>query len=146
MNEVSWKRRRPQWYFLGALYSCTSCCPTGYQLHGAAWHRQHKGRVDVWEATYHLGTAANLPIQPLNYIIGADSSPVLTGKIAVSQRFLNAIFHLLCGFLSFMKRSFSTTALAFSRAAFLLSCSWISLSILAISFTLERGVTENTLR
>ena len=36
--------------------------------------------------------------------------------------------------------------LAFSRAAFLLSWAWIALSILATSFTLERGVTENTLR
>ena len=42
--------------------------------------------------------------------------------------------------------SSSTTALAFSRAAFLLSWAWIALSILATSFTLERGVTENTLR
>ena len=38
------------------------------------------------------------------------------------------------------------SALAFSRAAFLLSWAWIALSILATSFTLERGVTENTLR
>jgi hypothetical protein len=45
-----------------------------------------------------------------------------------------------------MEQSPSTTALAFSRAAFLLSWAWIALSILAASFTLERGVTENTLR
>lgn len=47
---------------------------------------------------------------------------------------------------SFMERNSSTTALAFSRAAFLLSWAWIALSILATSFTLERGVTENTFR
>ena len=44
-----------------------------------------------------------------------------------------------------MERSSSITAVAFSRAAFLLSWAWIALSILATSFTLERGVTENTL-
>ena len=33
-----------------------------------------------------------------------------------------------------------------TRDAFLLSWAWIALSILATNFTLERGVTEKTLR
>ena len=77
---------------------------------------QHQGRVTIREATYHTGAAADLPVQPLNDIVGADASPVFTGEIAVGQSLLNAIFYLLC------------------------------LSILATIFTLERGVTENTLR
>ena len=33
----------------------------------------------------------------LNDIIGTDAGPVFAGKIAVSQRFLNAVLHLLGG-------------------------------------------------
>ena len=44
---------------------------------------QHEGRVAVREAAYHTGAAANLLVQPFNDIVGADASPVLTGKIAV---------------------------------------------------------------
>lgn len=82
---------------------------------------QYEGRVAVWETTHHTGATANLPIQPFNDIVGADSGPVLAGKIAVGQRFLNTILHLLTASFSFMERSSSITALAFSQAAFLLS-------------------------
>ena len=44
---------------------------------------QHKGRVTIREAAHHTGAAADLPVQSLNHIIGADASPVLAGKIAV---------------------------------------------------------------
>ena len=56
-----------------------------------------------------------------------------------SSAFLAASFR-------FIACSSSTTAPAFSRAAFLLSWAWMALSIFATSFTLEGGVTENTLR
>ena len=82
---------------------------------------QHEGRVAIRETAHHTGTAADLPVQPLNYIVGSDASPVFAGEITVGQRFLNAILHLLGGLFSFMECSSSTTALAFSRAAFLLS-------------------------
>ena len=42
--------------------------------------------------------------------------------------------------------SSSATILAFSRAAFLLSCAWIALSIWATVFILDFGTTLNTLR
>ena len=118
---------------------------------------QHQSRVSVREATHYTGAASDLSIQPLNHIVGADAGPVLAGEITVSQSLLNAILHLLGSFFqlhgahlaasfSFMERNSSTTTLTFSRAAFLLSWAWIALSILATSFTLERGVTEKTLR
>lgn len=50
---------------------------------------QHKGSVVVRETTYHTGTATDLPVQLFNDIVGTDKSPVLTGKIAVSQCLLN---------------------------------------------------------
>ena len=70
--------------------------------------------------------AADLPVQPFNDVIGTDASPMFTGEIAVSQRFLNAILTFLAASFSFMERSCSTTALAFSRAALLLSWAWIA--------------------
>ena len=56
---------------------------------------QHQSRVAVREAANYTGAAADLPVQPLNDIVSTDTSPVLAGKIAVSQCFLNAILHLL---------------------------------------------------
>ena len=35
------------------------------------------------------------PVESFNNVVGTDTGPVFTGKIAVSQRFLNAIFYLL---------------------------------------------------
>ena len=57
---------------------------------------QHQRRVAIRKTTHHTGAAAELPVQPLNDIIGADASPVLAGKIAVGQGFLNPILHLDC--------------------------------------------------
>ena len=47
---------------------------------------QHQSRVAVREGPHHTGAAADLPVQPLNHIIGANPRPVLIGKIAVGQR------------------------------------------------------------
>ena len=44
---------------------------------------QHEGGVAVRETAHYPSTAANLPVQPFNDIVGADTSPVLAGKIAV---------------------------------------------------------------
>src|SRR5699024_5658224 len=56
---------------------------------------QHEGGVAVRETAHYTSAAADLPVQPFNDVIGTDASPVFAGKIAVSQRFLNAILHLL---------------------------------------------------
>jgi len=56
---------------------------------------QHESRVANREI-HHTG-AADLPVEPFNGVIGTDAGPMLTGKIAVSQRFLNAIFYFLSG-------------------------------------------------
>ena len=83
---------------------------------------QHKGSVAVRETAHHTGAAADLPVQSLNHIIGADTGPVLTGKITVGKSLFYPILYLLGGAsFSFMERSSSTTALAFSLAALLLS-------------------------
>ena len=38
---------------------------------------------------------ADLTIQLLNHVVGMDASPMLAGKIAVDQSFLNAVLDLL---------------------------------------------------
>ncbi len=81
---------------------------------------QHESRVAVREAAHHTGSAADLSVQSLNDIVGADTSPVFTREIAIGKRFLNAVLHLFRR-LFLIARSSSVTALAFSRAAFLLS-------------------------
>ena len=60
---------------------------------------QHQSRVAVRERPHHAGSAADLPIQPLNHVVGTDARPMLAGKIAVSQRFLDAVLDLLGGLL-----------------------------------------------
>ena len=42
----------------------------------------------------HAGPAADLTVQPLNHVVGADARSVLAGKIAVGQRLLDAILGL----------------------------------------------------
>ncbi len=62
---------------------------------------QHESRVAVRETAYYTGAASDLPVQPFNDIVGADTGPVLTGKIAVGQSLINAVLHLLSGLLQF---------------------------------------------
>ena len=46
---------------------------------------QHEGRITVRKTAYYTGAAADLPVQPLNDIIGADASPVFAGEIAIVE-------------------------------------------------------------
>ena len=46
---------------------------------------QHQSRVAVRERSHHAGSAADLPIQPLNHVVGTDARPMFAGKIAVGQ-------------------------------------------------------------
>ena len=56
---------------------------------------QHQSRVAVRERSHHAGSAADLTVQLLNHIVGADARPMLAGKIAVGQRFLDTVLDLL---------------------------------------------------
>ena len=56
---------------------------------------QHQGGVAVRECPYHPRPSADLPVQPLDHVVGADAGPVFAGKIAVSQCLLNAVLDLL---------------------------------------------------
>ena len=56
---------------------------------------QHQGGVAIGECPHHAGPAADLTVQPLDHVVGADARPVLAGKIAVGQRLLNAVLDLL---------------------------------------------------
>ena len=45
---------------------------------------QHKSGIAVRETALHTGAAAEFPVQLFNDIVGAHTSPVFAGKIAVS--------------------------------------------------------------
>lgn len=108
---------------------------------------QHQSRVTVRETTHHTGAAADLPVQPLNDIVGTDARPVFAGKIAVGKSLLNAILYLPGSLLQFHGTQFLHHSLSLLPGSFLALLGVDgALSILATSFTLERGVTENTLR
>ena len=62
---------------------------------------QHQGRVAIGECPHHPRPSADLTVQPLDHVAGTDARPVFAGKIAVGQRFLNAVLDLLGGFLQF---------------------------------------------
>ena len=56
---------------------------------------QHQGGVAIGECPHHSGAPTDLTVQPLDHVVGADARPMLAGKIAVSQSFLNAVLDLL---------------------------------------------------
>ena len=45
---------------------------------------QHQSRVAIGKCPHHASPAADLTVQPLDHVVGADTRPVLAGKIAVS--------------------------------------------------------------
>ena len=62
---------------------------------------QHEGGVAIREGAHHSGSAADLPVEPLNNVVGTDAGPMLEGELAVGQRLLNAVFHLPGSLLQF---------------------------------------------
>ena len=50
---------------------------------------QHEGRVTIREGTNHTGPAADLPIEPLDDIVGPDAGPMLERKLTVAGLFLS---------------------------------------------------------
>ncbi len=55
---------------------------------------QHQGGVPIRKRPHHPCPAMDLPVQPLDHIVGADARPVFTEKIAVGQSFLDAVLDL----------------------------------------------------
>ena len=56
---------------------------------------QHQGGVAVRERSHHAGSAADLTVQPLDRVVGADTRPMLAGEVTVGQRLFNAVLDLL---------------------------------------------------
>ena len=53
---------------------------------------QHEGGVPIRERPHYAGAAADLTVQPLDHVVGADACPVFAGKIAVGQCLFNAVY------------------------------------------------------
>ena len=92
---------------------------TSYMAESGTDQHEHEGRVAVREAAHHTGAAADLPVQPSNHIIGADARPVFTGKVSVSQRFLDAVLHLLGGLFQFHRAQLHHHSLSLFTGSFL---------------------------
>lgn len=60
---------------------------------------QHECGVAIGVRPHQLRPSTNLTVRLLDHVVGADTCPVLTGKIAVGQRFLNAVLDLFDGLL-----------------------------------------------
>ena len=43
---------------------------------------QHESGVAIREGAHHSGSAADLPVEPLNNVVGPDAGPVLERKSA----------------------------------------------------------------
>ena len=52
---------------------------------------QYQGGISIRERPHHPRPPADLPVQPLDHVVGTDARPVFAGKIAVGQRLLNAM-------------------------------------------------------
>ncbi len=44
---------------------------------------QHQGGIAVRERPHHAGPAADLAVQPLDHVVGADACPMLAGKVTI---------------------------------------------------------------
>ena len=55
---------------------------------------QHQDGVPIQERPHHTGPAADLTVQPLDHVVGADTRPVFAWAVAVGQRFFNAVLDL----------------------------------------------------
>ena len=55
---------------------------------------RHQGGVAIGECPHHTRPSADLTVQPLDHVVGADARPVLAGEIAVGQRLLDAVLDL----------------------------------------------------
>ena len=44
---------------------------------------QHQGGISVRECPHHASAAADLTVQPLDHIVGADARPMLAGKVTI---------------------------------------------------------------
>ena len=91
LNEVSRQWGRRPKLPPSASCSCISCSPTGARRVAKSGADQHQGRVPVRECPHHARPPTDLPVQLLDHVVGTDARPMLAGKIAVGQRFLNAV-------------------------------------------------------
>ena len=44
---------------------------------------QHQGGVAIGKCPHHAGPAADLAVQPLDHVVGADACPMLAGKVTI---------------------------------------------------------------
>ena len=107
---------------------------------------QHQGGVAVRECPYHPRPSADLTVQPLDHVVGADACPVLAGEIAVGQRLLNAVLDLLGSLLQLHGAQLGNHGLCLFAGRFFALLGVDRLEHFATILILDLGTTEKTLR
>jgi len=102
--------------------------------------------ISVRERPYHPRPSADLTVQPLDHVVGADARPMLAGKIAVGQCLLNAVLDLLGSFLQFHGAQLGDHGLRLLAGRLLTLLGVDRLEHFATILTLDFGTTEKTLR
>ena len=80
---------------------------------------QHQGGVPIRERSHHTCPAADLTIQPLDYIVGADARPMLAWEVAVGQRLLDTVLDLLGSPLQLHRSQLGNNSFRFFTRGFL---------------------------
>ena len=107
---------------------------------------QHQGGVAVRECPHHAGPSADLTVQPLDHIVGADARPMLAGKVTIGQCLLNAVLNLLGSLLQFHGAQLRNHSLCLLARRLLTLLGVDRLEHFATILTLDLGTTEKTLR
>ena len=102
--------------------------------------------ISVRERPYHPRPSADLTVQPLDHVVGADARPMLAGKIAVGQRFLNAVLDLFGGLLQLHGAQLGNDGLCLLAGRLFALLGMDRLEHFATILTLDLGTTEKTLR
>ena len=107
---------------------------------------QHQGGVAVRERSHHAGSAADLTVQPLDRVVGADTRPMLAGEVTVGQRLFNAVLDLLGSLLQLHGAQLGNDSLRLLAGRFFALLGVDRLEHFATILTLDLGTTEKTLR
>ena len=108
---------------------------------------QYQGELPSGERSHHAGSAADLTVQPLDHVVGTDARPMLAGKIAVGQRFLDTVLDLLGSLLPLHGAQFGDHGFRLLTGRLFFALLRVDrLEHFATILTLDLGTTEKILR
>lgn len=107
---------------------------------------EHEGRLAVREGADHAGAAADLAVEALDRVVGADPPPVSGREARVGQGLGAALADRLRGLPEPRRLQLDATASALASEAPRDPVAWIALSIAATLGRFDLGALESALR